>query len=157
MAEFPRATVTSEIAQKRSIGALAKSLSVLLPGTRLDRVHPDFPQAQLGSGRFEPSYADNATIEGPHRFSVGYWVVGARGRPSIEALVDAWRDWGWVVDDESDGTLGWVRATSLDGYRLVARLNEDENLSLGVSSPSFEFDNDVASTPGMIVWRGSGC
>lgn len=139
------------------MGALVESLSVLPAHARLDRVHPNFPHAQLGFGRFEPSYADNTTIEGPHRFSVGYWVVGVDGRQSIRALVDAWRERGWVVDDDSDGALGSARATSLDGYRLIARLNEDENLSLGVSSPTFAYDNADATTPGMIEWGGSGC
>lgn len=143
-------------AQNFSFDVLENSLAVLPAGARLDRVHPDFPHAQLSFAKFEPSYDDNTTIDGPHRFSVAFWVVdGGDGRAALERLVRRWTSWGWFVDDRSGGDLGFVRATSFDGYRLVARLSMDGEVSLGVSSPSFPFENcerpGQTYAPGVIL------
>lgn len=136
--------LTSAEAQHLAMEALTASLAVLDAGTRLDRVHPVFPRSQLGFGKFEPCYDDNTTIDGPHRFSVGYWVVGGTGSTTIRLLAGLWTEWGWAVDDRSGSAMASARATSPDGYRLVARLSADGDVSLGVSSPPFPFENGRA-------------
>ena len=79
----------------------------------------------------------------------------SRRRAALERLVRRWTSWGWFVDDRSGGDLGFVRATSFDGYRLVARLSMDGEVSLGVSSPSFPFENcerpGQTYAPGVIL------
>ena len=134
-------SVTSTQAQDRSMDALEQSLSALPAGVRLDRMHPEFPWAQLGFAKFEPCYDDNITIDGPHRFSATFWVVGSDGRTDLALLIERWAQWGWAVDDRSGQRLGSARATSCDDYRVFARLSEGGQLSLGVSSPCFPFEN----------------
>lgn len=127
-------------ARDSALDALEKSRRTLPSDVQLNRKHPSFPESQLALGKFEPAYDDNTTIDGPHRFSAAYWVLGCTGRDALSVLAHAWADWGWSVDDRSAGDLGSVRATSPDGCRLIGRLTDDERLSLAVSSPPFPYE-----------------
>ncbi|CCQ14461.1 putative nucleoside-diphosphate-sugar epimerase [Rhodococcus sp. AW25M09] len=143
-------TLTQEQAQARTVGVLGRSLSVLREGARLDVDDPDFPQSSLPTGGFAPCYTDNTIVDGPHRFSAGYWVVlGGEGRHDLDLLLSSWAEWGWTVEDASKDGGTSATARTPDQYVVDALLSTDGGLSLGGSSPCFEIE--AGQTPPRAV------
>lgn len=144
---------TSSDAQLGAMTVLMRSLAVLPAGTSLTRIHPDFPQAPMMFGRFTPCYDDNMTVEGPHRYTVRYWVEGGDPHENARTLLDRWREWGWDVFT----TRNTVRVISPDDYCLITRVSREGNLSIGVSSPCFPYENGEnlsdALSPAIVVQR----
>lgn len=134
-------SLTSDESRNRTTDYLEQSLAALPPGSRLDRVHPDLPLAELAFGRFAPCYDSNTVADGPHYFAVKYWVVGGEGPAGLRALVDRWNEWGFAVDDRTANGDNYAQGTSPDDYLLTATLSTDGYLSLGGSSPCFPYDN----------------
>lgn len=142
--------LTQEQAQARTVEVLGRSLSVLPVGARLDVDDPNFPQSSLPTGGFAPCYTDNTIVDGPHRFSAGYWVVlGGDGRDDLEVLLSSWAEWGWTVEDDSKDGGNSATARTPDQYVVDALLSTDGGLSLGGSSPCFAIE--AGQTPPRAV------
>lgn len=149
-------SLTTQIAQTRVLEYFTETLAALPAQTTLSLQNSTAGKGQFYTGDTVPCDDSDQTDTGPLNLQLRYWVHGVPIGQQIayfDLIVSVLDVQNWSPRRDIKGNDRIVRASTSDGYTIIAHLNSDDELSLGVSSPCFPRANDhsILSQPTMIA------